>query len=120
MTRYQLSIYAERLPKGLFRKPNPYATIKVTGGRRDGEMIGRTETIDNTLEPDFVKSFFIETDASINLPLCISIYNDRDDSLLAESTFEATEVYKSPGHFMVNKTQNGAKYVFFFVISHVF
>jgi C2 domain len=109
MTRYQLSIYAEKLPKGMIRKPNPYATVKVTGGPRDGEVVGQTEIVYNTQEPDFVKVFFIDTNASINLPLTISIYNDRDQSLLAEATFEATEVFVSPGHFMVHKGKNGSK-----------
>jgi C2 domain len=111
MTRYQLSIYAEKLPKGFIFKPNPYATVRVTGGPRDGENIGTTEVVHSTQSPDFVKVFFIETSASINLPITISVYNDRDQSLLAEATFEATEVFLAPGHFMSNKANNGAKYV---------
>jgi hypothetical protein len=116
MTRYQLSIYAEKLPKGLLFKPNPYATAKVTGGPRDGENIGTTEVVDSTQSPDFVKVFFIETDASINLPITISIYNDRDNSLLAEATFEATEVFVAPGHVLSHKANNGAKYVYLYLI----
>lgn len=111
MTRYQLSIYAEKLPKGLIFKPNPYATAKVTGGSRDGENIGTTEVVHSTQSPDFVKVFFIETNATINLPITISIYNDRDDSILAEATFEATEVFVAPGHVLSHRTDNGAKYV---------
>ena len=112
MTRYQLSIYAEKLPhRGLFRKPNPVAEVVITGGPRDGDVLGRTEVVEQTLEPDFVRCFFLETDRSINLPLTITIYNDRDGSVLADATFEATEVFLAPGHFKVQKASNGAKCV---------
>jgi C2 domain len=115
MTRYQLSIYAEKLPnRGLFRKPNPVAEVVVSGGPRDGDVLGRTEVVPNTLEPDFVRCFFLETERSINMPLTIVIYNDRDDSVLADATFEATEVFSAPGHFQVHKCANGAKYVMIF------
>lgn len=112
MTRYQLSIYAEKLPnRGLFRKPNPVAQVAISGGPRDGDVLGRTEVVQNTLEPDFVRGFFLETERSINMPLTVTIYNDRDKSVLAEATFEATEVFSAPGHFQVHKAPNGAKYV---------
>jgi C2 domain len=110
MTRYQVSVYAERLPRGRLRRPNPYAEITVVGGPRDGQTVGRTETVLNTVEPDFTKVFFIETDASINLPLKVSIYNEGHRHPLAEGIFEATEVFLSPGHFKVSK-DGGAKYV---------
>ena len=111
MTRYQLSIYAEKLPKGFIFKPNPYATAKVSGGPRDSEFIGTTEVVHSTQSPDFVKVFFLETDTTRNLPITISIFNDRDDALLAEATFEATEVFVAPGHVLSHRTDNGAKYV---------
>jgi hypothetical protein len=114
MTRYQLSIYAEKLPKSgsvLHLKPSPYATAKVTGGPRDGENIGTTEVVPLTQSPDFVKVFFIDTDATKNYPITITIWNDRDESKLAEATFEATEVFVAPGHVLSHKAENGAKYV---------
>jgi hypothetical protein len=98
MPRYQLSIRAEKLPKGFFRKPNPYAEIKVSGGPREGETLGRTEVMENALAPDWCKVIFLETDESIYMPLQVSIYNDRNGELLAQATFEATEVFQSPGH----------------------
>jgi C2 domain len=109
MPRYQVSIQAEKLPRGLFRRPNPYAVVIVTGGPREGENIGKTETVYNTVEPDFTKVLFVETDPSVNLPLKISIYNYRNETLLAEATFEATEVFVSPGHYKVQQAENGAK-----------
>lgn len=106
MTRYQLSIYAERLPRRRFHRIDSYAEVTVCGGPRDGEALGRTETIPNTVAPDFTKVFYLETNSSINLPLKVSIYNEassNDKTLLAEGIFEATEVFVAPGHFKVCK-----------------
>lgn len=130
MTRYQVSVYAEKLPKqGLLHKlPNVYATIQVSGGTRDGEMIGTTEVMYKTCTPDFIKVFFIETDASRNLPITVRIYHTNDMSIndnpnpnqthqhngtqLIEATFEVTEVFKAPGHVLSQKSnQNNAMYV---------
>jgi len=110
MPRYQLSIRAEKLPRGIFRRPNPYAKVTVTGGPREGETIGKTEVMENTQDPDFVKAIFIVTDASVYLPIRIAIYNDRDQSCLTEAVFEATEVNANPGHIQRAKdSKNGAK-----------
>jgi C2 domain len=111
MTRYQLSIHAERLPRGIFRKPNPVAVVTVTGGPREGEEIGRTDVVENSLDPEFTRVLFVETDSSVFLPLKVSIYNDRNDALLADATFEATEVAVAKGHLQEQQCRNGAKYV---------
>jgi len=110
MPRYQLSIIAEKLPRGMFRRPNPYAVVVVSGGNREGEEIGKTETLENTQDPDFLRTLFLETDAAQFLPLKVTIYNDRNKSVLTEAVFEATEVNASPGHLQEQKdNNNGAK-----------
>jgi hypothetical protein len=102
MTRYQLSFHAENVPRGLFRKPSTYAVVTVTGGPQEGTKIGRTEEIDKMVNPDWVKTLFLETDASEFLPFKVSIYDDRgvgrDDVLIVEANFEATEVFRNAGH----------------------
>jgi hypothetical protein len=54
-------------------------------------------------------------DASIYMPLRISIWDDRgpnfEDSLIAEVTFEAIEIYQSVGHIKSETLPNGAVYV---------
>jgi hypothetical protein len=109
MPRYQLTVVAEKLPRGLFRRPNPYAVVTVAGGPRDQERLGQTETLRKALDPDFTKVLFLETDPSVNLPLKVSIFNDRDGTQLAEAVFEATEVFQSPGHFKRQQVENGVK-----------
>lgn len=83
--------------------------VTVAGGPRDNEKLGKTETICNSRDPDFTKVLFFETDSSVNLPLKVSIFNDRNGSLLAEAIFEATEVFLSPGHYKVQHAKNGVK-----------
>jgi C2 domain len=64
MTRYQLSLEAENLPRrfcGSLRNPNPYAVVKVCGGPKEGTVVGRTEPIRRTLQPDWVECLFLET-----------------------------------------------------------
>jgi len=109
MPRYQLSLYAEKLPRGLLRWPNPYADVTVTGGPREGEKIGKTNVVQNTLNPDWTTVLFLETDASVFLPFKVSVYNSRNDVLLAEATFEATEVAEAPGRSQFQECKNGAK-----------
>lgn len=112
MPRYQLSIVAEKLPRGTVRRPNPYARVVVSGGPREGEAIGQTETLENSQDADFLKPLFLETDASLFMPLKVTIYNGRDDSVLTEAIFEATEVNASPGHTQEQKdSRNGARQV---------
>jgi hypothetical protein len=49
------------------------------------------------------------------MPLRISIWDDRgpnfEDSLIAEVTFEAIEIYQSVGHIKSETLPNGAVYV---------
>jgi Ca2+-dependent lipid-binding protein len=113
MTRFQLSLYAGHLPRSLFHTPNPYAKVTVTGGPLKGPDVGRTETIVKSTNPDWIKTMFIETDASINLPLKVAVWDDRgpnkDDTLLCEAEFEATVIFQSPGRIQQQKLKGGGK-----------
>ena len=112
MPRYQLSILAVNLPRGTFRRPNPYAKVVVSGGPREGEAVGQTETLECTQDADFLTTIFLETDASIFMPLKVTIYNARNHLVLTEGIFEATEVNASPGHTQEQKDPaNGARFV---------
>lgn len=105
MTRFQLTVHAEHLPSGLFRTPNPYAVVTVTGGPREGTVIGRTETIEKSTNPDWVKTMIFETTSAEFMPIKISVFDERtyEDNLLAEANFEATECYQNAGHMQWEK-----------------
>jgi Ca2+-dependent lipid-binding protein len=96
----------------LFRyTPNPYAKVTITGGPQEGTVIGRTETIRRSCNPDWAKSLLVETDSSVFMPIRVEIYDERgfkDDVLLAEANFETTEVFQNPGHMQWEKVR-GAK-----------
>jgi Ca2+-dependent lipid-binding protein len=72
-----------------------------------GTEAGRTETIVKTTSPDWTKTLFIETDASVNLPVKIAVWDDRGankkDVLIGEVEFEATVIYQSPGRMQSQK-----------------
>jgi Ca2+-dependent lipid-binding protein len=101
MTRYQLSMHAEHLPRNWFHTPSPYAVATITDGPLKGTKIGQTETLPKTTDPDWVAVLFFETDSSIYMPLKIQVFDEReynDDILLGEATFEATEIFGAAGH----------------------
>jgi Ca2+-dependent lipid-binding protein len=113
MPRYQLSIHAQKLPTRLFRgRPNPYAVVTVSGGPHEGLVIGRTETMQKEVTPDFIKVLFVETEASVYMPIVVSLMDERrydTDVLLAEANFEVTEIFKAKGNSQSQVTSKGAK-----------
>ena len=110
MTRYQLSIKGENLPRFCFLKPSPYAVVTVSGGPHEGTEIARTETILKANDPDWATIFFIETDASINMPLRISVFNDRiRNRCLGDVSFEATEIFQAAGRTQCDDLPCGRK-----------
>lgn len=110
MPRYQLSLHAEKLPKSWFRTPHPYCVVTIASGPLADTQVGRTETIVKATKPDFTKTIFIETDASVNMPLKVSVWDDRDggdDRLIGEAEFEATTIFQSPGRIQKQKMRGG-------------
>lgn len=72
-------------------------------------MIGATETVENSVDPDFTKTLFIDTDASTHLPFSVTVFNDRNGDQLAQCFFEATEVTRSKGHSTMQEDSNGVR-----------
>eukprot|EP00525_Craspedostauros_australis_P000470 CAMPEP_0198133292 /NCGR_PEP_ID=MMETSP1442-20131203/59489_1 /TAXON_ID= /ORGANISM="Craspedostauros australis, Strain CCMP3328" /LENGTH=315 /DNA_ID=CAMNT_0043794407 /DNA_START=171 /DNA_END=1118 /DNA_ORIENTATION=+ len=103
LQRFQISLFAENLPKtSWFSKPSPYAKVEVIGGPQDGTLLGQTEAISKTVSPDWCEILFVETAPEINMPLRVTVWDQRgDDSLdpilMATAEFEATSVYQSQG-----------------------
>jgi len=93
------------MPKsiGFFRKPSPYAKLKVVSGPKEGTeeaQLGTTESIPNCINPDWSKIFFLEFDASEVTNLEVSLFSkadDGEDSLIGKASFEATSVFQEPG-----------------------
>mmetsp|Transcript_13623 Transcript_13623/g.37644 ORF Transcript_13623/g.37644 Transcript_13623/m.37644 type:complete len:275 (-) Transcript_13623:103-927(-) len=98
MTRYQVSLWAHSIKYGgCFKgRPNCYATLE----DKSGQILGRTETVEDARDPDWVKILFVEAEASQYTPITVKVYHENtyDDDLLGEASFEVKEVNLSPGH----------------------
>lgn len=101
MPRYQISLKANGLSRGFFRRPCPFAEVRFVDGPRKGERLGRTETIEGSTNPDFVKLIFIEVDDHVIHRLEVKLYDFQvhgQNELLGEVTFEPVLVFRSQGH----------------------
>lgn len=116
--RAQLSLKAENLKNvgRAFQVSDPYAIVTITGGPKEGTVVGRTETIQNTLSPTWAKVMFVDIDPGLFMPFRVSVYDyneKRDDMLMAEANFEMSEVFQSPGNSQHELIMyGGARYVF--------
>jgi Ca2+-dependent lipid-binding protein len=115
MTRYQLTIWVEGLPKRkplLGIRPNPYCKVHITGGPRNGTCLGKSDIVRKSINPTFTTIYFIETDPSEYLPIKVCIYDDRKyvddqyDREIAVANFEITEIYRSKGHLTMQTSND--------------
>jgi len=105
--KYQIILAAQRLKRvSTFRIGNPYAVVKKISN--DDEIIlGRTEEIEDTLNPRWSTPIDIETDDDddSSTPLRVIIYDDSSTSsqkiLLAEATFNLISVHAGEGHTLL-------------------
>lgn len=105
-----MSLWAQDLKcgGGCFRsgvKPNGYAVLF----DKDGNEIGRTETLKSSRTCDWTKILFIEADAAQETPLIVKVFHERDydPELIGESRFEAFEVNQANGHQATNALEKG-------------
>ncbi|KAL7579556.1 hypothetical protein ACA910_007927 [Epithemia clementina (nom. ined.)] len=105
MPRFQVSLWAENVRLGWFRNPNCFAVLE----DGEGNEIGQTEVQEADPNPDWVKILYIEADEARVVPLKVKIYHKRTygSDLLAEASFEATEVNQANGHRLSKDTGNG-------------
>jgi Ca2+-dependent lipid-binding protein len=104
MTRFQLFIHAENLPKSRFRRPDPYAIVRFgKPDQAEGDVtaeVGRTEVLPRTTDPEWSRILFVEAEAAKITYVTVSVYDHHNNHhLLGQGTFEVTEVNQSPGHF---------------------
>jgi hypothetical protein len=105
MTRYQVSLWAQDIKYGWFRKPNCYAVLE----DKDGTEVGRTDTLEACRDPDWIKILFIEANSDQFTPFTVKVYHDRpyDPVLLGKAVFEATEVNQANGHMETKNMDDG-------------
>jgi Ca2+-dependent lipid-binding protein len=101
--RYQLSFHALDLPnKKWFGASSPYVEVKITSGPQKGKVVGQTEPVPNTLNPDWVKILCLDFSPRevTNLEVTIWDYtgDGKEPRWLGEANFEATSVYQEAGN----------------------
>ena len=111
MTRYQLTIEAEKLKRvSALRTGAPYAVVSVSGGSREGEVLGSTEVLDTLVHLRWSTIIFVETDSSVYLPITVEIFDKKDgaeERKMAEANFEVTAIYQSPVHTQYEEVKGG-------------
>ena len=112
MTRYQIALKAEYLSRGCFGRPSPFAVVHYDEkGPYKGMRIGKTETIEGTRDPDFVRVLFFEADPGQITRVKITFYDNRgpqqEDDVLGEVMVEATEVFQDKGHSQTHSLERG-------------
>mmetsp|Transcript_22217 Transcript_22217/g.36786 ORF Transcript_22217/g.36786 Transcript_22217/m.36786 type:complete len:276 (+) Transcript_22217:158-985(+) len=110
MTRYQLTVEAEKLSRvSALRMGAPYAVVTVSGGPRDGEVLGETEVSD-TLDPRWIKVIYVDTDPSVYLPINVEIFDQQDgreNRKMEEASFEVTSINESKAHTVYEELKGG-------------
>jgi len=117
MTRMQLILSAENLvsveKKYGFRAgySDPYAVVTICGGPSEGDEIGRTETIKDCLNPEWVKILYVDVNSEVYMPIKVEIYdkNESDDTLMAVAEFELTAVYQSDSNCDSRELKEGGR-----------
>ena len=112
MTRYQLTIEAEKLKRvSSLRAGRPYAVVTVSGGSREGDVLGTTEALDSLLYLRWSTVVFIDANPSTYLPITVEIFdqqdNGREEKKMAEANFEVTSIYQSPVHTQCEQLKGG-------------
>ena len=112
MTRYQLTIEADKLKRvSSLRAGRPKAVVTVSGGSREGDVLGTTEALDTLVHLRWSTVVFIETDPSTYLPITVEIFdhqeNGKEEKKMAEANFEVTSIYQSPVHTQSEQLKGG-------------
>ena len=120
-TKYQLSLHANKLKKRfLWQTPRPYAVVSLEKNdssqpqqQQQQEILGKTESLGPSISPDWCQSIAMELDLGETtthmVPFIVAIHDGKDDALLAQAKFEASQVFNSPGHMQMKEDSNGTQ-----------
>lgn len=112
MTRYQLTVEAEKLKRvSTLRAGTPYAVVTVSGGSREGEVLGCTEALDTLVHLRWSTIIYVETDSSFYLPIMVEIFDKKEageERKMGKANFEVTAIYQSPVHSQYEELNGGS------------
>jgi len=115
MQRLHLSIRAQKLPNvaGMFKgTSDPFAVVTLSTQDRNIPPIkaGRTETVKNNLDPDFIKILPIDFDPDVPLTATVKIFDENskgDNEEMASATFDVGAVLAAKGHTKSKELKRG-------------
>lgn len=123
VTLYSLSVYAINLPNiakaGIFNREviDPYAVVKLNSTDDDGNtevsVLGRTETIFNTMRPVWVESFDIHYDpvTSAGEIITVDVFHDtegeNDIKILEGIKFELDDILQKDHKTKIHRLHEG-------------
>ncbi|KAL7555611.1 hypothetical protein ACA910_011806 [Epithemia clementina (nom. ined.)] len=111
--RLQLSIWAEGLCKQGLRQPDPFATVTILNNEKGKKpvLLGKTEVIANTVDPDWTKIFFIDNyNIGSEIRFVISIYNSdkrNKEQIMGSAVFEVGQILGSKGSILGKELKDG-------------
>ena len=105
-TQISLTISGRNLPnKDFFSKSNPYAQVFILDKNKKEHLIGRTETVTNSLSPRFTKEILLpyhfEEEQIVTLRLFDDSLGKKKDDDLGEVTFKVGTLMGSRGQILV-------------------
>jgi hypothetical protein len=115
-TKVQLSLYAQRLPNvaGAFKgKSDPYAIVTELSGdpRNKPTVLGKTETIKNSLSPRWTTTFLLDYDFGKSTRINVGIYDEIRKATInkpmGSAVFEIGDILGSRGGIKAKKLKNG-------------
>ena len=116
ITKVQLSLYAQRLPNvaGAFKgKSDPYAIVTILSGdpRDKPKVLGKTETIKNTLNPHWTTAFTLDYVFGKSTRINVGIYDEIRKATInkpmGSAVFEIGDILGSRGGIKAKKLKNG-------------
>eukprot|EP00594_Rhizosolenia_setigera_P002896 CAMPEP_0178942578 /NCGR_PEP_ID=MMETSP0789-20121207/2074_1 /TAXON_ID=3005 /ORGANISM="Rhizosolenia setigera, Strain CCMP 1694" /LENGTH=709 /DNA_ID=CAMNT_0020622007 /DNA_START=98 /DNA_END=2227 /DNA_ORIENTATION=+ len=113
-TKVQLLVHAHKLPNvdGIFKgKSDPYAVVTIMANKKtEHKVLGRTETILNSVDPSWTKAFFIDYELHKESFINIGIYHEigyKKSKSMGSALFEIGDILGSRGNTRARKLKKG-------------
>jgi hypothetical protein len=111
----KISIRATKLPNvaGAFKgTSDPFAVVTLMPNDRNSKIkiLGKTEVIKNTLDPDWTKTFFLEYQLGTPVSILIKIYDEirkNDNKDMGSGVFELGAILGAKGNTKAKKMKRG-------------
>jgi len=120
MTKVELSLRAKSLKNiaGFRNVSDPFAIVTLLapeGSGKQPRVLGRTEVVDNTLSPDWCKTFIFEYELGHQQHFVVTIYDEtkrgdedlKNQKKMGEVQFEIGGILGSPGNVRAKCTKSG-------------